>query len=191
VVFLDAQAGYCKSTESIEFSILHYLNKVLPDLLSVWLLLGILLSLKFNSVIIFSQLSIKSLMRLLNTDTDQVDNSIVENWLSDLPGVLLVMVLFITLNHLKLISVILQVLRLSFQEILFKQKVFFWLLLEIQIQSSFSSLKLFIEMPKLRFQLEISSLPFKKLKSLMKERILQLSDTEIWWEQSKKSEICA
>ena len=178
-VFLDAQAGYCKSTELIEFSILHYLNKVLPDLLSVWLLLGILLSLKFNSAIIFSQLSIKSLMRLLNTDTDQVDNSIVENWLSDLLGVLLVMVLFITLNHLKPISVTLQALKLLFQEILFKQKVFFWLPLEIQIQSSFSNLKLFIETLKPMFQLEISSLPFKKLKLLMKEKTLQLSDMEI------------
>gem|GEM_PF-5091540 len=77
--YSDAQAGYCKSTELIEFSILHYLNKVLLDLQLVWLLLDILLLLKFSSVIISSQPSIKSLMRLLNTDTDQVDNSIVEN----------------------------------------------------------------------------------------------------------------
>lgn len=118
-------------------------------------------------------------MRLLNTDTDQVDNSIVENWLSDLLGVLLVMVLFITLNHLKPISVTLQALKLLFQEIPFKQKVFFWPLSEIQIQSSFSNLKLFIEMLKPMFQLEISSLPFKKLKLLMKEKTLQLSDMEI------------
>lgn len=177
--YSDAQAGYCKSTELIEFSILHYLNKVLQDLPSVWLLLDILLLLKFSSVIISSQPSIKSLMRLLNTDTDQVDNSIVENWLSDLLGVLLVMVLFITLNHLKPISVTLQALKLLFQEILFKQKVFFWLLSEIQIQSSFSNLKLFIETLKPMFQLEISSLPFKKLKLLMKEKTLQLSDMEI------------
>ena len=79
VVYSDAQVDYYKSTELIEFSILHCLNKVLLDLLSVWLLLDILLLLKFNLVIIFSQPLIKSSIKLLNTDTDQVDNSIVES----------------------------------------------------------------------------------------------------------------
>lgn len=163
-MYSDAQVDYYKNTELIEFSILHCLNKVLLDLLSVWLLLDILLLLKFNLVIIFSQPLIRSSIKLPNTDTDQVDSSIVESWLSDQPGVLLVMVLFIIHNHLRLTSVIHQDLKLSFQETLFKLKDSSWPQLEIQIQSSFSNLKLFIETLKLMSQLAISSLLFKKLK---------------------------
>lgn len=88
------------------------------------------------------------------------------------------MALFIIHNHLRLISVILQVSKLLFQEILFKLKDFFWLLSEIQIQLSFSNLRLFTEMLKLKFQLEILSLLLKKLRLLMKEKILQLLVTE-------------
>ena len=77
--FSDAQVDCYKNTELIEYSILHYLSKELLDLLSVWLLLDTLLLQKFNSVIIFSQLSIKLLIKLLNTDTGQADNLNVEN----------------------------------------------------------------------------------------------------------------
>jgi len=79
VVSFDAQVDCWKSMVLTEFSIRHCQNKVLLDLLSVWLLQDIQLLQKFSLVIIFSQPLIRSSMRLRSIDTDLVDSSIVES----------------------------------------------------------------------------------------------------------------
>lgn len=74
-----AQVASNKSTVSTEFLIPLCLNKVLQDLPSVLPSLDILQLLKYSLVIIFSLLLIRLSMKPPNTDTDQEDNSNVEN----------------------------------------------------------------------------------------------------------------
>lgn len=132
-VFSVVLVDFLKSMEQIEYLTHHFQNKASQVSLLDLLLQDILQLLKYNSVIIFSLLSIKLSIRLLNIDLDQEDNLIVQVLHSELHGVLLVMVLFTIHNLLKLILLILLDLKLLFLEIQFKRRVYCWHLLEIQI----------------------------------------------------------
>lgn len=154
-MYLDALVDWFKSMVLKEFLIPHFLNRELLALLLELLSQDILPLLKFSLEIISSLLLIRLSTKLRNIDIDLEVNFNVGNLLLDQLGVLLVMVAFITHNLLKLISVILQDWKLLFREILFKPKVFFWLQSEIQILWFSLSPRLFIEMLKLKFLLEI------------------------------------
>ncbi len=99
---------WLKSMGSREFLIRHSLNRESQALLLELLFRGILPSLKFSLAIIYSQLLIKLSTKLPNTGIDLEDSFNVGNLLLDPPGVLLVMVDFITHNRPKPISVIRQ-----------------------------------------------------------------------------------
>lgn len=131
-VFSVVLVDFSKSMEQIEYLTHHFQSKALQVLLLDLLLQDILQLLKYNSVIIFSLLSIKLSIRLLSIDLDQEDNLIVQVLHLELHGVLLVMVLFIIHNLLKLILLILLDLKQLFLEIQFKQRAYYWHLLEIQ-----------------------------------------------------------
>lgn len=157
VVCSDAVWVWMKSMVLIEYSTLLFVNKVLLLLVLVWPLTVLLLLLKSNSVITSSPPSINLSTKLLSTDSDLVINLTVVLWPSELLGVLLVTVLCITLNLRKLTSPILLVWRLSFPEIPFNVKVYYWPVLEIRIPLSSSNPRHSTEMLKLRFLLKITN----------------------------------